>query len=302
VTLRVPCPQGFDFPATVGVVRRGPADPLNVWDGVRWRRLFAADGSAFLLEAALDRGTRSPRDAAPRGLAVRRLEGAVRPQIVRRLIGRIFGLDDPGPASRRRLPPDLRRLISGHTGMLLPGFPSLFEALVQTVLGQQLHVLVANRLREGFVRTFGVRRERFGATYWAFPEPRRVAQARVGQIRKIGVSTVKAGAILAIAHSLEAGRLSEDRLTGLAAGEAIAELSALPGVGRWTSEWVLLRALRRFEIVPAGDLAVRKAVTWALGAREVLTEQQVRDAAAAWAPYGGLLAYRLVAANRQAIG
>lgn len=302
MALRFPCPHGFNFSATVGVIRRGPNDPLNWWDGVRWRRLFAGDGSTFLLEAELDRRAQGRMDAAPCGLVVRRLEGSVPPPLVRRLISRIFGLDDPGPAFRRRVPPPLRPLIRGQAGTLLPGHPSLFEALVQTVLGQQLHVLVANRHREAFVRAFGMQREFSGQTCWTFPEPRRVARARLGRIRRIGVSGVKASAILAIARSLEAGRLSEDQLAGLPAQEAIAELSALPGVGRWTSEWVLLRALRRFEIVPAGDLAVRKAVTWALRARDVLTEQQVRDATATWAPYGGLLAYRLVAAFRQTIG
>jgi len=83
---------------------------------------------------------------------------------------------------------------------------------------------------------------------------------------------------------------------------AIGELSTLPGVGRLTSEWVLLRGLRRFEIVPAGDLAVRKAVAWALRSPEALTEQQVRDATSGWSPYGGLIAYRLLVAHRQAIG
>ncbi len=325
MALRVPCPHGFDFPATVGVIRRGPNDPLNRWDGVRWRRLFAVDGSTVLLEAEVDRRARGQTDAVPPvrarlpaavpyrsdradargqacGLVVRRREGWAPPPLVRRLVGRIFGLDDPGPAFGRRIPARFRRLIRGHAGMLLPGYPSLFEALVHTVLGQQLHVLVANRHREAFVHAFGASRKFSGEIYWTFPEPRHVAQARMGPIRRIGASRVKAGAILAIARSLESGRLSEDRLAALPAAEAIAELSTLPGVGRWTSEWVLLRALRRFEIVPAGDLAVRKAVTWALGTSEVLTEQQVRDAAVAWSPYGGLVAYRLLAAYRRTIG
>ncbi len=306
--IRFRCPTGFDFGATVGVVRRGPDDPLNWWDGARWRRLFSAGAHQFLLEASWEAGERRAREARrpdtadPSSLVVRRLEGSAPLALVRRLVARIFGLDDPGPAISRRVPPRLRSLIRAYAGTLLPGHPTLFEALVQTVLGQQLHVRVANRHREAFVHAFGRCHEFREHAYWTFPDPQRVAAARRPQIRKLGISGAKAGAILAIARSLADGRLSEHRLAQLPAAEAIGELSTLPGIGRWTSEWVLLRGLRRFEIVPAGDLAVRKAVAWAFRSLEALTEQQVRDATIGWSPYGGLIAYRLLVAHRQAIG
>jgi 3-methyladenine DNA glycosylase/8-oxoguanine DNA glycosylase len=65
---------------------------------------------------------------------------------------------------------------------------------------------------------------------------------------------------------------------------------------------VLLRGLRRFEIVPAGDLALRKSVTWSLGRKRLLTERQVRAAVRRWAPYAGLIAYRTLHAHRQTVG
>lgn len=325
VALRLPSPRGFDFAATAEAVRRGPGDPLNQWDGVRWRRMFAVGtDSVLLLEASLSpdweelpepvarngsaggparaNGTdRQPGagDAGPT-LVVRRLAGSAPPEVAGRLVTRIFGLDDPGAALAPRVPAPLRRFVRNHTGMLLPGYPTLFEALAQTIMGQQLHVRVANHHRAAFVRTFGVRHGYRGRPYWTFPDPARVAGSRAPDLRRTGLSRVKAGALLAIARSVADGRLCEERLARMPAGEAIEELCALPGVGRWTSEWVLLRALRRFEIVPAGDLTVRKAVSWALGTSELLPEARIRDATASWGPYRGLIADRLTSAYLRA--
>jgi 3-methyladenine DNA glycosylase/8-oxoguanine DNA glycosylase len=289
---------------TAEAVRRGADDPLNRWDGTRWRRLFVVESHPCLLEVHAVRPRLrvedgGPRHNATRGLVLRRLSGTAPPDLVRRVVTRIFGLDDPGPALGHRLSPSVRRLIGSHMGTLLPGHPTFFEALIQTVFGQHVHVRVANAQRAAFIRAFGERREYHHQLYWAFPDAERVADVRLSQIRRLGVTGGKAGAIRGIARTLAEGRLSEDRLAALPAPEVITALTALPGVGRWTSEWVLLRALRRFDAMPAGDLSIRKAVTWALGAAALLTEEQVREATAAWFPYAGLIAHRLLIAFRQ---
>ena len=287
---RIPYFEGFDFARTIEVLRRGPHDPLHWSDGQRWRRLFAVDGRLTLVEATCGRT-----------VTVRRLAGRVPNETVRRLVQRVLGLDDPGPGHLRGLPPSVRRAARAHLGVSLPGHATLFEALVQTVLGQQIHAKVANRHRAAFIYAFGARYEYRGRGYWAYPTPERLARARISQIRALGISTVKARAIVAIAASLRDGRLSEDALARMSAEDAIAALSALPGIGRWTSEWVLLRGFRRFEIVPAGDLAIRKAVGWSLGRTRLLTERQVRAAVRGWAPYAGLVAYRTLHAHRQTV-
>ncbi len=233
---------------------------------------------------------------------MRTLAGSATPRTVARTVTRVFGLDDPGRALLPHLPPALRAQIARTAGVLLPGHPTLFEALVQTVLGQQLNTRVANRHRAAFIRACGTPYAFQGHAYWGFPPPHRVADVRARRIRGLGISWAKARALREIARSLVDGDVWEQRLTALPASEAIDALTALPGVGRWTGEWILLRALRRFDVVPAGDLAVRKAVAWIRGSSEPLPERQVRDIAAPWFPYGGLVAFRLLIAHRRAIG
>ncbi len=203
----------------------------------------------------------------------------------------------------RRLPGPVRLATARLRGpAALPGYPTLFEALVHTVLGQQISATAANAHRAAFTRRFGRPFVFDGGTYWTFPSTGDVAGERLASLRRPGLSTAKAIAVRTLARAFERGTVSDAALEAMPAEAAIDTLTALPGIGRWTAEWVLLRALRRFDIVPAGDLAVRKAVTWLAGRAELFSEPEVRELAAPWTPYGGLIAFRLLLAHRQAVG
>ncbi len=96
------------------------------------------------------------------------------------------------------------------------------------------------------------------------------------------------------------GTLDPDRFAGMGDDEAIAELTALRGIGRWTAEWVLMRALGRLDLLPAGDLALRKVVAELYFDGGPITEQQLADfALERWSPYRGLATTYLFAHLRQ---
>jgi DNA-3-methyladenine glycosylase II len=221
--------------------------------------------------------------------------------LLERVAARLFGLDHPARALSRHLPDAVRRATARLPGATLPGYPTLFEALVHTILGQQISATAANVHRAAFTTRFG-RPFRFqGGTYWTFPATADVAGERLESLRRPGLSTVKALAVRSIARAIENATISEGALEAMPPESAIGTLTELPGIGRWTAEWVLLRALRRFDIVPAGDLAVRKAVTWFARRPDLLSETEVRDLVAPWTPYAGLIAFRLLLAHRQAV-
>jgi DNA-3-methyladenine glycosylase II len=287
-------------------MRRGPADPLVWYDGRRWRRRLAVDGAEFLAEVSPAPSSEiagtSSRHTGPR-LFVRLLAGTVPRPALERLIARLFGLDDPAGALSRRLRGAVRRALAGLRGTAaLPGYPTVFEAAVHVILGQQISATAANAHRAAFARRFGRPFAFEDGTYWMFPAPRDVAGERLASLRRPGLTTAKAVAVRAVARAFDGGGLSEAALETLPAEAAIDTLTALPGVGRWTAEWVLLRGLRRFDVVPAGDLAIRKAVTWYAGREAMLSEPRVRELAASWMPYAGLVAFRLLLAHRQTVG
>ena len=296
------CPPGFDFHATAAVMRRGPADPLIWYDGTRWRRRLALNGAPVIVEVSL---AAPPRVGSRSGvrLSARPLNGRAPRPLLERTVARLFGLDDPGRALSRHLPAAVRRAVAGPRGTAaLPGYPTLFEALVHVILGQQISALAANAHRAAFAKRFGRPFAFDGDTYWTFPQPGDVAPERLASLRRPGLSTAKAVAVRGIARAFERGDVSEGALETMPAERAIETMTVLPGIGRWTAEWVLLRALRRFDVVPAGDLAIRKAVTWLAGRGDLLSESEVRAAAAAWTPYSGLVAFRLLLAHRQTVG
>ncbi|HLW47778.1 MAG TPA: hypothetical protein VKW09_08430 [bacterium] len=302
----MPCPPGFDFEATAAVLRRGPADPLIWFDGRRWRRRLAVNGAAFLVEVSPTTAARGTAPMPPSvhtgaGLAARVLAGRVPQPLLERVVARIFGLDDPARTLSRRLPGLIRHATLRLPGAALPGYPTLFEALVHTTLGQQISAAAANVHRAAFATRFGRPFTYRGGTYWTFPAPGDVAGERLASLRRPGLSNAKALAVRSIARALERGTVSETALEAMPPEAAIEALSGLPGIGRWTAEWVLLRALRRFDVVPAGDLAVRKAITWIAGRAGLLSEREVRAFAAPWTPYAGLVAFRLMLAHRQAV-
>lgn len=299
----LPCPPGFDFHATAAVLKRGPADPLVWFDGHRWRRRLVVEGYGFLVEvrAAPADGAAAEPGRGGGGLSARVLAGRAPRPVIERVIGRVFGLDEPARELRHRIPEPVRRAISGAGATAaLPGYPTLFEALVHTILGQQISAASANAQRAAFALRFGGPFAFKGHVYWTFPDPAGLTGERLVSLRRTGLSTAKALAVRGLARAFGRAGLAEAALAAMPADAAIDTLTALPGIGRWTAEWVLLRALRRFDVVPAGDLAVRKALTWFAGRQELLSEAGVRDLTARWAPYGGLIAFRLLLAHRRA--
>ena len=104
-------------------------------------------------------------------------------------------------------------------------------------------------------------------------------------LRAVGLSRPKAGYALSIAGELASRRVSLARIARMPDEEAIAALSSLKGIGRWTAEVWLLFAAGRPDIWPAGDLALCAALqrTLVLDARP--TPQQAARLTEIWSPH-----------------
>jgi DNA-3-methyladenine glycosylase II len=106
------------------------------------------------------------------------------------------------------------------------------------------------------------------------PTPRQLLGTDAQTLRSIGLSGAKAIYLHDLAARLEDGRLDLERLRALDDDGARAELTQGKGVGRFTAEGVLMLALRRPDVWPAADLALRRAVerTWGLDAPASIVE------------------------------
>lgn len=256
----------FHLEATVRVLQRRPTNLVDVWEDGRYLRVLTMPEGPVLLEV-VNHGT----IARPK-LRCRALAGGesrdTRAAAVR-LVRAVLGLDlHPEP---------LQRLLEGERklgtvalalrGMRPPRFPGLFETFANVIPFQQLSldagVAVVRRLVERFGRTVLHQ----GHARYAFPTAAAIAGARLDALRACGLSARKAEALRGAAVAVEAGDLTEAKLSQLGSADAIRLLAGLPGIGSWSAAVILLRGLGRLDVFPQGDVGVIRGLTGLMGVR-----------------------------------
>ena len=148
------------------------------------------------------------------------VEGAwLAPDLERRVGERvrwILGLDADLVPFRERAAryPALARLADRLAGMRPPRFPTLFEALINTVLFQQISLAVGVSLVNRLAASFGARHEVEGRTLFRLPTAGELLRLTEADLRAISFSSAKARALLSLAAAIESG----ERAGGDAAG------------------------------------------------------------------------------------
>lgn len=115
-----------------------------------------------------------------------------------------------------------------------------------------------------------------------------VAATPFDTLRAAGLSGQKAGYVHALAAAVASGQIDFAALP-VDDDEAIALLSSVKGIGRWSAEIYLLFAEGRADIFPAGDLALQVQLGRLLGEATRPTEKRARQLAEPMRPYRGAL-------------
>jgi DNA-3-methyladenine glycosylase II len=150
-----------------------------------------------------------------------------------------------------------------------PGFPGL----VRIVIGQQVSAGAARVIAE-----------RLDAALSPIT-PEVMLRATPARLRKAGLSRAKIAYLKGLARAIETGALDFDAIARQDDAEAMASLRAHKGIGRWSAELYLLFSLRRPDVWPAGDLAVRAAVRRLKRLRAVPDEKRMDRIAEPWRPH-----------------
>jgi len=150
--------------------------------------------------------------------------------------------------------------------------------LLRTIVGQQVSVAAAASVWAKLEALLGE-----GAPVEA------VLAAEDEALRGCGLSRQKLGYVRSLAELVVSGAVNFDKLP--ADDEAaIAQLTAIKGIGRWSAEIYLLFAEGRGDIWPAGDLGVQAGLHKILGLDERPAEKATRAMAEIWRPHRGALA------------
>lgn len=155
-----------------------------------------------------------------------------------------------------------------------PGYVTLLRAIV----GQQVSIKAAAAIWA-----------RVEAATGGGDDPARLVATSEETLRAAGLSRMKALYARSLAEEVLSGQLD---LAALPADdeEAIAALTRVKGIGRWSAEVYLLFAEGRLDIWPAGDLAIQVEVGRILGLGARPTEKQTRTLAEPWRPHRGAAA------------
>jgi DNA-3-methyladenine glycosylase II len=152
------------------------------------------------------------------------------------------------------------------------------QTLLRTIVGQQVSVAAARSMWSKLEAAFGTP-----------PDLHLLLAASDEELRGAGMSRQKSGYIRSLAELILSGELDLERLPQ-DDEEAIARLTRIKGIGRWSAEIYLLFAEGRPDVFPAGDLAVMVELGRLMGLADKPSEKQLRELAEAWRPYRGAAA------------
>lgn len=149
-----------------------------------------------------------------------------------------------------------------------------YGALVRTIVGQQLSTRAARKI---YARLSALVEDRG-------PTPEEILAADDEALRAVGLSRPKVSYLKDLAGRVVGGELDLDSLYALPDDEVIDRITSVKGLGRWSADMFLIFHLSRPDVLPVGDLGIRRAVERAYGLDGLPDARTLEDVAASWRP------------------
>jgi DNA-3-methyladenine glycosylase II len=150
-----------------------------------------------------------------------------------------------------------------------------YASLVRTIVGQQLSTKAARTIYARLVAHFGDNP----------PTPAELLAAEEADLRAAGLSRQKIGYLRDLASRVQSGELELDILHELPDEGVSEEITAVKGLGRWSADMFLMFHLRRPDVLPVGDLGIRRAVERVYGLPELPDARELQALAESWRPW-----------------
>jgi DNA-3-methyladenine glycosylase II len=157
-----------------------------------------------------------------------------------------------------------------------PRSPDHYGALVRSIVGQQLSTRSA-------LAIYGRLTDRYGGRT---PTPQEVLDDDPDALRvAAGLSHAKVAYLRSLAEHVLDGSLQLDRLDELPDEQVIAELTRVRGIGTWSSHMFLMFQLQRPDVLPVGDLGIRRAFMVQYGLPKLPGAAEMERIAEPWRPH-----------------
>src|SRR5699024_950376 len=292
-TIRIPKPNIFSFDECLHFLDRGYDDCLFTIEKERLIKPLRMDGEEVLIAVSDDTDT----------LKVEILSGNGSQKGLEETAGFVsswFDLDRDLRPFYQLLAQDSRLsdMAGRFHGLRLMGIPDLFEALCWCVIGQQINLTFAHRLKRRLVETYGTTLEHDSEKHYFFPEPRILAGLSVEKLKKMQFSRRKAEYTIGIARQFAAGELSKEAIGKLPGSkQMLARLKNIRGVGPWTANYVLMKSFQQPNCITYGDTGLQSAVSSMLDLDRKPTKEEVDsffEPFAGWESYLNIYLWRIL--------
>lgn len=181
--------------------------------------------------------------------------------------------------------PALAALIKKYGEAAIKPHSDYYSELVTSIVGQQLSIHAAAAIWQRLLVIAGGKP----------PTPQQLLEIDEATLRQVGLSRPKIGYVKDLAEHILDGRLDMEHISSLPNDQIIEQLTAVKGIGEWSAHMFMLFGLGRLDILPWGDLGIKKAAQQIYKLRELPDKATLESIAKKhkWAPYQSIASWYL---------
>ena len=155
----------------------------------------------------------------------------------------------------------LSNLAIKYSGSRIISIPNLFEAICWAIIGQQINLTFAYKLKRLLVEKYGEKEVVDNQIYLSFPTPEILSKANRNDLIEMKFSRQKIDYLMNISTAFIDNQISKEILhTCKSKEERIDKLTAIKGIGIWSSNYVLMKSIRDISCITYGDSGLNKAI------------------------------------------
>lgn len=249
--IRTELPRNFSFAACLAFLDRGYDECLYSVDERSVRRFIRLSSGMVLIEVTAD-------DTH----LIIQCDGNVDEGEIKRYVSDWFDLDRDlsGFYDLLDLYPQTKSFPEAYYGLRLMGIVDLFEALCWCVIGQQINLTFAHKIKTRLVHRYGDKITKGKHTHFCFPTPQTIVKAKREELVAMQFSKQKINYLYNISEAFCSGQLNRDDLLSLNKSQQMAELLTIKGIGPWTANYVSMKSLRDMTCIAYGDTGLSSAL------------------------------------------